>query len=61
MYQVTFGSSFSEFDPAMFDGEYDSIERIVRVCIDHGFGAVLYDNTGFKRGWVHADGNYTLT
>jgi hypothetical protein len=42
-------------------GELSTLEEIVDTCTMLGVCADLYDPTGFRRGWVFANGNYSLS
>ena len=37
------------------------LEEVLDNCAAYGCDADLYDAAGFRKGWVHADGTYTLT
>jgi hypothetical protein len=37
------------------------LETICDACVCAALTATLYDEQGFVRGWVQADGNYRLT
>lgn len=37
-----------------------TLEEARAICISTGYEADLYDAAGFRKGWIHADGNYTL-
>ena len=36
------------------------LQEIIDICTANHCEAVLYDDAGFKKGWVHSDGSYTL-
>lgn len=42
------------------DGEI-VIDEVVANCCNLECSADLYDDAGFRRGWVHADGTYNLS
>ena len=37
-----------------------TLRRVRQLARKFGIGAVLYDNPGFTRGWVHSDGDYRI-
>lgn len=54
MYQVIFDSEYE-----YLDGEY-RLHEVIEYCVDCECEARLYDPAGFAKGWVHANGSYTL-
>lgn len=36
------------------------LDMVVRLCREFDTEAEMYDKQGFRRAWVHSDGNYTL-
>lgn len=57
LYQVVFYSSEKYLDDE--NGTY-TLNEVVRFCKENNCKAELYDESGFRNGWVHADGNYFL-
>ncbi len=42
------------------ESETDSVESVIENCRQYECDADLFDAAGFRKGWVHADGNYRL-
>jgi hypothetical protein len=38
-----------------------TLDDVIEACETYHVDAELYDAAGFRKGWVHADGNYRLT
>ena len=38
-----------------------SLDDVIEVCRITSAEAELFDAAGFRKGWVHANGGYTLT
>lgn len=49
-----------EADPGELP-EAGTLAEIIAHAVATGCGCQLFDDHGFPRGWVHADGNYSLT
>jgi len=58
-YQVSFHGTASTDDSSR-DGQY-TLQEAIETCQAFGCEADLYDEPGFRKGWVHPDGKYTLT
>lgn len=56
-YQVNFRSSDQNVEH--LDGEY-SLADVIEICLSYKCSVDLYDEPGFRKGWVHPDGNYKL-
>ena len=37
-----------------------TLEEVIESCTYLAVEAELFDEAGFRKGWVHADGSYTL-
>ena len=42
------------------DGEAE-LDEVIENCRTLDLSADLFDEAGFRRGWVHSDGTYTLS
>jgi hypothetical protein len=65
MYTVTYrerlGTTEKDHDEIMTLETADvELADVVAYCQHFGIDADLYDAAGFRRGWVHQDGTYTL-
>lgn len=45
---------------AATEGGPYTLAEVIALCVDLGCDAKLLDEPGFTKGWVHADGTYTL-
>ncbi|MEY5061747.1 MAG: hypothetical protein RIS45_1668 [Planctomycetota bacterium] len=65
MYEVSFTQASDESARNTLASEQErgglSLNEVIALCTDYGVGAKLLDESGFTKGYVHADGTYSLT